>query len=225
MALRRMRSIAALSIVALAALAGTTNSSANTEGACSAGVHTLSLGSGRTALMRVTPRGDKERRALLLVLHGAHGSASDALTAFRGGWNAHGLVLVAPAARGSSWSVERGSGEDLAAIGHALTQTYARCAIDARRVGIGGFADGATAALSLGMTNGRLFRAIIALSPGRVSKQTAVGRPRIFVAAPTGGGLVPTLRREGYAVAFRPFADGHDVSETLSRAAVRWFLG
>ena len=163
------------------------------------------------------------RRALLLVLHGSGASAADALRDFRGAWSTPGLILLAPAARGSNWSFERGRGDDLSTVDHALTQAFARCPVDESHVGIAGVSEGATAALSLGITNGRLFRAIVALSPGRIDPQRRVGKPRIYVADGMRG-VVSELRSEGYDVTFRGFAGGHAVPSSVSRAAVSWFL-
>lgn len=231
----RTRCTVAVAAVLVAALAGGSVSNARTGGSCSPGVHALDLGSGSTALMRVTPGAAGPRRALLLVLHDAGRPETEGLSVFRGGWSSPGLVLVAPSARGTTWSFERGRGDDLATVGHALTQAVTRCVVDSRRIGIGGFGAGATSALSLGMTNGRLFRAIIALSPESLETQRRVGRPRVFVAHGTDdpviplarieGVVVPALRRDGYSVTFHPFAGGHTVPTSVSRAAVQWFLG
>jgi phospholipase/carboxylesterase len=234
MRISSLRHLLATLVVASLALAGSTPTSARSAAGCTPGVHRLQLGSGRSALMRVGPGDDADKKALILVLHGAGGSAKDGLFAFRGGWDAHDVVLVAPASRGPTWSFVLGSGDDLPTVDRALTQAFARCTIDSARVGIGGFSDGATYALSLGVANGRLFRAIMALSPGGVHVRKPVGKPRIFVAhgtndhvlpfAQTRNDLVPELRREGYAVTFHTFAGGHSAPAAISRAAVRWFL-
>jgi phospholipase/carboxylesterase len=225
--------LATLAVVTLA-LAGGTATSARSASPCAPGVHRLQLGNGRSALMRVGPGDEADKKALILVLHGAGGSARDGLSAFRGGWDARNVVLVAPAARGQTWSLLLGTGDDLPTVDRALTQAFARCTIDPARVGIGGFSDGATYALSLGVANGRLFHAIMALSPGGVHARKRVGKPRIFVAhgtndhvlpfAQTRNELIPELRHEGYAVTFRTFAGGHSAPAAISHAAVRWFL-
>ena len=214
--------LAAALVALLAVPARSTGSTAPTT-ACAPGVHRLTLGGGRTATMRVTPGDASERRALLLVLHDSRGTPADALRDFRGGWSTRGLILLAPDARGSSWSFERGRGDDLRAVDQALTQAFARCPVDESRVGIAGFSDGATAALSLGITNGRLFRAIVALSPGRIDPQRRVGKPRIYVADGMRD-VVSQLRSEGYEVTFRGIASGHGIPSSVSRAAVSWFL-
>ncbi len=51
--------------------------------------------------------------------------------------------------------------------------------MDAGRVGIGGFSDGASYALSLGLTNGDLFTHVLAFSPGFMRPASQVGRPKV----------------------------------------------
>ena len=57
-------------------------------------------------------------------------------------------------------------GLDYVAINRALEEASARCAIDRNRLAIGGFSDGASYALSLGLANGDVFSFVIAFSPG-----------------------------------------------------------
>lgn len=47
-----------------------------------------------------------------------------------------------------------------------LLQVLSNYAVDTTRLGVGGFSDGASYALSLGLTNGDLFTHVIAFSPG-----------------------------------------------------------
>ncbi|MGH3132492.1 MAG: alpha/beta hydrolase [Gaiellaceae bacterium] len=200
---------------------------------CAPGVHVLRLGGGKRALMRVTA-GSRARNALILVLHGAGGSSRDGLYAFRGGWKAPDVVMLAPAAAGSTWSSLSGADVDLPTVDAALRRAFARCRIDRRRVAVGGFSDGATYALSLGLANGGLFSAILALSPGGVVPQRYVGKPRVLVAhgirddvlpiSRTSDAIVNALRGAGYAVTYRKFDGGHEAPAPISRAAVRWFL-
>ena len=200
---------------------------------CAPGEHWLRLGGGRRALMHVTPGGRDGKKALLLALHGAgSGGSRGGLYAFRGGWEVPGVVMVAPASTGTTWSFLRGRDTDLPFVDRALARAFARCRVDPRRVAVGGFSDGATYALRLGLTNGDLFRSVVALSPGGLLAERTVGRPRFFVAhgtfdsvlpkGRTSDRIVPQLRSAGYAVTYRTFRDGHEVVPEISRAAVRW---
>jgi phospholipase/carboxylesterase len=203
-------------------------------GNCAPGEHTLRLGGGRTAAMRVTAGGGRLGKALALVLHGAGGDSRDGLFAFRGGWSEPGLVLVAPASAGATWSFLVGLDEDRPFVDRALARAFARCRVDPRRIAIGGFSDGATYALSLGLLNGELFRAVMALSPGGVRAENAIGKPRVFVAHGTRDRVLPItrtsdvivrrLRSFGYRVTYRRFRGGHEAPVEISRAATRWFL-
>jgi predicted esterase len=200
-------------------------------GNCAAGVSTLRLGGGRTALMRVTPGRAGSGRALLLALHGAGGSAEGGLWAFREGFREPGLVLVAPKSDSRTWNPFYGP--DLDSMNRALKLAFARCRVDPKRVAIGGFSDGATTALTIGLLNGDLFRAVMALSPGGVQAAQPVGKPRVFIAHGTRDTVLPIrisntvvrqLRSFGYSVTYRKFAGGHEVPQAISRAAIRWFL-
>lgn len=185
--------------------------------------------------MRVTAGGRGGRKALILALHGAgSGGSRGGLYVFRGGWEMPGVVMVAPAAEGSTWSFLRGRDTDLPFVDRALARAFARCRVDAGRVAVGGFSDGATYALTLGLANGDLFRAVMALSPGGALTENAVGKPRAFIAHGTLDDVLPRsrtsdvivreLRSSGYPVTYRKFRGGHKVLPAVSREAVRWFL-
>jgi phospholipase/carboxylesterase len=185
--------------------------------------------------MRVTPGSRGGKKALLLALHGAgSGGSRGGLYVFRRGWNEPGVVMVAPAAEGSTWSFFRGRDTDLPFVNRALKRAFARCRVDPRLIAVGGFSDGASYALTLGLTNGDLFRALMALSPGGASVAKATGKPRVFIAHGTNDSVLPMaqtsdvivreLRSSGYRVTYRKFRGGHQVLPEISREAVRWFL-
>lgn len=203
-------------------------------GSCTPGRHALTLENGQAAEMFVTPSNGRPA-ALIVVLHGAGGSPASGLEAFQGGWEMPGLVLVAPASKGSTWSLLRSNQDlDLESVNLALGEAYKRCDIDRQRIGLGGFSDGGTYALSLGLSNGDLFPSIMALSPGGILGGEQVGVPRIFVAHGSldtvlpikraGDAVVKQLREAGYPVTYRRFRGGHEASPETSAAAVRWFL-
>jgi phospholipase/carboxylesterase len=214
--------------------AGTTTAASTTsERRCEPGEYALTLPNGQGARMRVTP--GRGPQALVVVLHGAGGTPASALDAFRGGWAEPGLVLIAPASKGQTWSILRSEQDlDLESVNLALAEAYERCDIDRRRLAVGGFSDGATYALTLGVSNGDLFPAIMALSPGGIVAGEQHGVPRVFVSHGTlddvlpigraGDAVVRKLRAAGYPVTYRRFRGGHEASPETSAAAVRWFL-
>jgi phospholipase/carboxylesterase len=202
--------------------------------ACAPGEYALRLGNGRTARMRVTQGSGTGPRGLILAFHGAGGSAPEGLFVFRGAWKVPGLVLVAPAALGNTWSaLHRRKDLDLATVNRSLAEAWRRCRIDRRRVAVGGFSDGATYALSVGLQNGDVFRSVLALSPGGLLDVERRGKPRVFIGHGRRDDVLPigrseatvrTLRSSGYRVTYKRFDAGHEVTPAISSAAVRWYL-
>jgi len=170
---------------------------------------------------------------LFLVLHGAGGRGERILGRIRDAADKAGVIVLAPDSRGQTWDVMRGEyGPDVAWIDRALGQVFDRYDVDPGRLIIGGFSDGASYALSLGPTNGRLFSRIVAFSPGFAAPGAVDGRPRIFVSHGTrdeilpidrtSRRLVPDFRAKGYDVHYIEFDDGHRLLEETVNAAFEW---
>ena len=175
---------------------------------------------------------------LVLLLHGAGEDARDGLAQLRGSADAAGLILLALSSRGPTWDSILGHGRygpDVAAIDRALEHAFSRCAVDPARVAIGGYSDGASYALSLGIANGDLFSHVLAFSPGFLSPVGQAGSPRISVSHGTQDGwlpidscsrrIVPRLERASYEVRYREFEGGHVVPPGIAREAASWFVG
>ena len=165
---------------------------------------------------------------LVVLFHGARSSARAGLRLL----DASGAVLLAPQSSGSTWDViERGFGPDVKRLDGALASVFATCPIDPERVAFGGFSDGASYALSLGLCNGDLVTHILAFSPGYVVAPEPLGRPRIFVTHGIADAVLPIdrcgrtvvsrLRGAGYDVTYEEFDGGHVVAH--AREAVEWF--
>jgi predicted esterase len=170
---------------------------------------------------------------LIVLLHGAGGTAQGGLRLIGSLADEHGLVLLAPASQGETWDVLYGGyGPDVRTIDAALGFVFDRYAIDPHRLAIGGFSDGASYALSLGLTNGNLFSHLIAFSPGFVAPETWHGTPAIFIAHGTrdevlpidacSRRIVPQLRRTGYQVTYHEFDGPHAVPARIVREALAW---
>ncbi|HEX5441104.1 MAG TPA: phospholipase, partial [Ktedonobacterales bacterium] len=123
------------------------------------GLHALGLGlagaAGHDGLVYVPTGYDATRPApFALLLHGASHDAETVLAPLLPWADAAGLLLLAPDARQFTWDVIMGGyGPDVAFIDGALASIFARYAVDVSRLAIGGFSDGASYALSLGLTN------------------------------------------------------------------------
>jgi phospholipase/carboxylesterase len=172
---------------------------------------------------------------LFVGLHGAGGEGRNWESYFARA-ESRGMILLAPDSRSSTWDRIRGDfGPDVAFLDRALQHTFERSLIDPSRIALGGFSDGATYALSLGVSNGGLLSHLVAYSPGFFSPSDIIeGEPRIFVSHGTRDTvlpvrlsrdtIVPTLRRSGYDVTYREFDGGHEVPAEISEAALDWFL-
>ncbi|MGY1838786.1 MULTISPECIES: alpha/beta hydrolase [unclassified Modestobacter] len=197
------------------------------------GLTTLDPGTGTGAVLAVPP-GDPVPRPLLVFCHGAGGSADDSLALVGEPAAARGVLVLAPTSAASTWDLLAGGlGRDVASIDAALAQVVARTAVD--RVAIGGFSDGASYALSLGIANGDLAEAVLAFSPGFAAPPGRYGRPRFWVAHGTDDRVLPVARcgrrvaaelaADGYEVTYDEFAGGHVVTPGLVSGALGWWLG
>jgi phospholipase/carboxylesterase len=199
------------------------------------GTHPLGLEAVRDPLLHVPPTVLPGAAApLVLTLHGAGGDAEAGLALLRPLAEERGLLLLAPASRGTTWDAIRGAyGPDAALIDRALARVFAAFAVDAGRVAVAGFSDGASYALGLGLANGDLLRKIVAFSPGFVPPGTPrEGTPPVFVSHGdaddvlpidrTSGKIVPELRDDGHDVTYREFAGPHTVPSGIAREAVDW---
>ena len=201
------------------------------------GLRRLGLGAARDGLVYI-PTGYRRDVAapLAVMLHGAGGRAERGIRPFLREADRRGLILLAPESRGRTWDVLLGGyGPDVRFIERAMQQTLARYSVDRARLALEGFSDGASYALSLGMTNGDVFSSIIAFSPGFAAPARQEGSPAMFVShgtqdrvlriGSTSRTIVPRLRRAGYEVRYVEFDGGHEVPTSIVRAALTWWLG
>ncbi|HEV2800468.1 MAG TPA: hypothetical protein VGW12_08225 [Pyrinomonadaceae bacterium] len=200
------------------------------------GLQQLELESGRDGFLYVPAAYRAERRApLLLMLHGAGGNARNSLPLLQDFADKTGLLLLVPDSRTTTWDVISGDyGRDVAFIERALAQTFGRYNVDASRLAIGGFSDGASYALSLGVTNGDLFTHVLAFSPGFMLPASRHGSPALFISHGTqdrvlpieacSRKIVPQVKSAGYKVLYREFEGAHTVPKDIAREAIDWFL-
>lgn len=199
------------------------------------GRHPLSLASGRDGFLYVPAGYEAATPApLMILLHGAGGRADNWVGAFSIA-DSLGVVLLAPDSRGQTWDVVRGVfGIDVGFIDQALERTFRHCNIDPGHVAMAGFSDGASYALSLGLSNGDLVTHVVAWSPGFMRPAELQGDPLIFVSHGTGDGIlpisvtsrriVPDLEASGYSVVYQEFDGNHELPREIAEQAFGWFL-
>lgn len=194
----------------------------------------MGLGTGRDGVLYI-PETAETGAPLLVFLHGAGGTGRRELRVVLAAADRYGVVVAAPDSRGVSWDIIGGDfGPDVLFMDRMLDSLFDRCRIDATRVALGGVSDGASYALSIGLTNGDVFGTVIAFSPGFVMPGEPHGKPPIFISHGTEDPVLPIdlcsrriapgLQGAGYQVEYREFPGGHTVPPAVSDAAVAWWL-
>ncbi len=170
---------------------------------------------------------------LLLLLHGATQTGARLLPRISAAAEQAGVVVVAPDSRATTWDAIRGEfSDDVVYLNRVLEHVFTRLAVDPARLAIGGFSDGASYALSLGLANGDLFPRVLAFSPGFIIGTPPQGRPRFYLSHGTADQIlpidrcsrviVPQLRSRGYDVTFREFAGRHELPPEIATDGLRW---
>jgi len=196
------------------------------------GERTLGLDPARDAILRVPSAATTAPLPLMMFLHGAGQSAEEMFHYLGSAPDDAGVAVLIPNARGSTWDAISGRfGRDVAFLNRALERVFDLVAVDPARLAIGGFSDGASYALSLGLINGDLFPRVVAFSPGFVVDGAPQGHPRFFVSHGTADRILPIdrcsrvivsdLRRRGYDVVFREFDGGHEVPDAIAREGMQ----
>ncbi|MEP6834384.1 MAG: phospholipase [Gemmatimonas sp.] len=205
------------------------------------GFHTLGLGVPRglglplrDGLLYIPPHDESKALPLVVLLHGATGAAANWFGSYQQWADINQFAMLAPDSRDFTWDLlDIGSfGPDVRFIDQALNWTFDHCRVDAERIAFAGFSDGASYALSLGLSNANFVNRIVAfsgclLSPGRIR-----GKPQFYVTHGTNDGVLPinpcsrhivsTLTAEGYGVTYTEFDGGHEVPVSVSEAAMAW---
>lgn len=197
----------------------------------------LGLDSERDALLYV-PQSYQPSKAmpLAVMLHGSTGEAQQGIRLLQSWADTMSIILLAPTSREYSWdiiAIDR-FGPDVVFMDKALTKVFEQYAIDTEHLALGGFSDGASYALSLGLRNGGLFTHILAFSPGFALAGEEQGHPKIYISHGTSDRVLPIdmcsrkvfpqLNQAGYDVQYHEFDGPHTVPRDIAEEAVNWFL-
>jgi phospholipase/carboxylesterase len=197
------------------------------------GTSPLGLDLSRDAYLRVPPNPSGRELALIVLLHGAGGSGDRFIKRLGAAIDDIGAAVLVPTSRSGTWDAIRGGfGPDVAFLDLALDAVFRRMAVDPARISVGGFSDGASYALSLGVINGDLFSRVVAFSPGFIVPGAPKGQPEIFISHGTSDPIlpidqcsrriVPVLKQRGYPVTFREFDGGHEMPPAIAQEGLRW---
>lgn len=203
------------------------------------GLHHLYLGknTGRDGSIYVPSSYRKGRPApLLLFFHGNHGDKTGVLYMWQKEADRTGTILLIPESRLRTWDriLKNNFGADLLFVDQALRLVFKSLSVDTKRMAVAGFSDGASYALSVGLTNGDLFTHVAAFSPGESNPAALSGKPPVFIMHgiqddilsidECSRKIVPALRADGYTVTYEEFQGQHLVIEEEKTKFFDWFL-
>jgi predicted esterase len=186
------------------------------------------------AYLRVPLSYTGEKTPLIIALHGAGGRGDTFAAAFGSRTDALGAIVLAPDSLGLTWDFLSGgaSQNDVEFINVVLDQTFARCNIDASRIAILGFSDGASYAVTLGLSNADQLTGVVGFSPGFYELSHPRGKTEFFISHgitdnvlpidETSRKIVSDLRVRGQIVTYTEFEGGHVVPNAIADAAMTW---
>src|SRR5215510_2894351 len=189
--------------------------------------------SGRDGMIQMPSTMPAGKVPLLIFLHGATQNGARMLQRIGPAADQLRIAVVAPDSRNGTWDGIRDEfDEDVAFLNRVLDHVFERLDVDPARLAIGGFSDGASYGLSLGLVNGDLFPRVVACSPGFIIQAPAHGRPRLFFShgtpdqilpiAQCSRVMVPRLRSMGYDVTFKEFEGRHELPPEIAMEALKW---
>ena len=193
-----------------------------------AGVHDLAEGG-----LLFVPPSVASGNPLLVFVHGAGGAPASSLRYVQTAATQHGCLVLLPSSVAPTWDVIVGGwGPDIERLDAALA--VAADHFKLAQLAVGGFSDGASYALSVGLANGDLVEAVLAFSPGFMVPPDRIGRPRVWISHGTEDAVLRIDRcarpinrdlvRAGYQVSYEEFVGPHVVRPDSVAQAVRWWL-
>jgi phospholipase/carboxylesterase len=170
---------------------------------------------------------------LLVFFHGAGGAASSSLRLVQTAAAEHGCLVLLPNSAARTWDfIAGGWGPDVDRLDVALAAAFDHFAVS--DVAFGGFSDGASYALSIGLANGGLATTLLAFSPGFAAPPGRIGQPRVWISHGTEDAVLPidrcarpvarALGKAGYDLHYEEFTGPHTVPPDSVDRALRWWL-
>lgn len=198
------------------------------------GTDVLTDANARRAYIRVPPSYSPAKPTpLIIAFHGAAARGDTLAASFGSRTDALGAIVLAPDSLFGTWdSIDGEFGPDVVFINEVLDQTFNRCNIDTSRIALLGFSDGASYALTLGISNGDRLAGVVGFSPGFYEVDRPHGTPNYFISHGTLDGvltidatsrlIVPALRARGSTVTYVEYEGGHSVPGSIADQAMLW---
>jgi phospholipase/carboxylesterase len=200
------------------------------------GRNRLGIAAERDAVLFVPTGLDEHAPVPLFVMfHGAGGFPEKVLPFIEEHAERGKFLILAPHSVYPTWDIViGGSGPDLARLHQALTAVTSHYRINRDHLAFAGFSDGASYALSIGITNGDIASHVIALSGGFMSIFTQEGAPKVFIAhglvdeqlpiETSGRANATKLKAAGYDVQYVEFNGLHAIQPVIVGLAIEFFL-
>lgn len=178
---------------------------------------------------------------LLVLLHGANENERGMLLQFDNYYKKTApdpCIIMCIKSQRDTWHLHR-LDLDSEHIDSQLRVVLKLFNVDRTRIGIGGFSDGATLALTLGQVNGDLFSHVLAFSPGQsLANPTIIAKQqkkaKIFIAHgirdvvlpidKCSRKIVPKLGEQRFEFLYHEFGEGHLMTQTTKERALQFFL-
>lgn len=172
---------------------------------------------------------------LLVMFHGANGSAEKVLPFLQEHADRNKFLLLVPQSTFVTWDLSiGGNGPDIERLNAALVEVGSRYLLEHDRFGFAGFSDGGSYSLSNGVTNGDLVTHVIVFSGGFMNAYMPTGTPLIFIAHSQEDEQLPietsgrkhaaVLREAGYDVEYVEFSGRHVIHPPVVEQAIAFFL-
>jgi len=200
------------------------------------GCHALGLADERDTML-IVPEGLAPGKPvpLLVMFHGTNGSAERVLPFLEPHARKHGFLLLLPQSTFYTWDLSiGGNGPDLERLDRALAEVASHFALDTERIGFAGFSDGASYALSIGLTNGHLLSHVAAFSAGYMNLYQPSGMPRVFIAHSPEDEQLPLeasqrkhlhkLQAAGYDLDYVEFSGRHTLHAQVVEQGIDFFM-
>jgi phospholipase/carboxylesterase len=200
------------------------------------GRHRLGIAGERDAVLFVPTGLDEHAPVPLFVMfHGAGGFPEKVLPFIEEHAERDKFLILTPHSMYPTWDIViGGSGPDLERLHQALLAVTSRYRIDRDHLAFAGFSDGASYALSIGITNGDIASHVIAFSGGFMSIFMQEGDPKVFIAhglvdeqlpiETSGRANATKLKAAGYDVQYVEFNGLHAIQPVIVGMAIEFFL-
>jgi phospholipase/carboxylesterase len=193
------------------------------------GQHVLQTGARQALLFVPTSYVATKPAPLALLLHGGGGNAQQPIDTFQARADVDGLCMLSCKSLGTTWDAMNDRfTDDIPLFDQALAIAFLNLNIDATRISVQGFSDGATYAVAIGRANGDLFTRVSAQSMGSLLHTTGVQKPKFYITHGSQDEVLPASQARSvssvlsqvYQVTYEEYNAGHVITPEIATKAV-----